>query len=54
VPYLSSVIDNDKNYEININLTDEQNAMDWINSNPEAFCNTTEKEVLSQVLNVLI
>ena len=32
-------------------LTDEREAEQWIRTSPEAFCNTTDKEILSQVLN---
>lgn len=32
-------------------LTDEAEAKKWILSSPDAFCNTTDKQVLSQVLN---
>nr|WP_303921858.1 SpoIID/LytB domain-containing protein [Bacteroides intestinalis] len=32
-------------------LTDEQEAETWIRTSPLAFCNTTDKKVLSQVLN---
>ena len=32
-------------------LTDEENARKWILESPEAFCNTTDKKILSQVLN---
>lgn len=32
-------------------LTIEENAARWIRSNPEAFCNTTDSHILSQVLN---
>ena len=32
-------------------LEDEAVAEDWINSKPDAFCNCTDKEILSQVLN---
>lgn len=32
-------------------LTVEENAREWILSSPEAFCNTTDKRILSQVLN---
>ena len=32
-------------------LQDEATAERWIRSNPPAFCNTTEKKILSQVLN---
>ena len=34
-----------------INLTTEEGAREWILSNPEAFCNTSDKEILGQVLN---
>ncbi len=32
-------------------LTIESNAREWILSSPESFCNTSDKKVLSQVLN---
>ena len=32
-------------------LTTEEGAREWILSNPEAFCNTDDKEILAQVLN---
>ena len=32
-------------------MTDEREAEQWIRTSPEAFCNTTDKEILSQVLN---
>ena len=32
-------------------LTQEEEAFKWITGSPEAFCNTTDKEILSQVLN---
>lgn len=32
-------------------LTVEENARQWILSSPESFCNTTDKRILSQVLN---
>lgn len=32
-------------------LTQEAEADHWIRSSPEAFCNTTDKNILSQVLN---
>ena len=32
-------------------LTVEKNAKEWILSSPQAFCNTTDAEILSQVLN---
>jgi SpoIID/LytB domain protein len=51
-PYLTKVIDNDivqAGYDTD--LTNEENARAWILGNPPAFCNTRNKEVLSQVLN---
>lgn len=51
-PYLTPVIDNDKNPEgFDLNLTIEKNAENWIKNKPEAFCNTTDTKILSQVLN---
>lgn len=32
-------------------FTDESNAFSWISSRPDAFCNTTDARILSQVLN---
>lgn len=32
-------------------LTDEARAGQWIRTSPESFCNTTDKAILSQVLN---
>lgn len=32
-------------------LTDEREAVKWIHTFPDAFCNTTDKEILGQVLN---
>lgn len=32
-------------------LTAEENARRWIMGSPDAFCNTTDKKILSQVLN---
>ena len=51
-PYLQKVIDNPVapgGYDLNINV--ENSAMKWILGNPDAFCNTYDKKVLSQVLN---
>lgn len=33
-------------------LTLEENAVEWIASSPEAFCNTGDRNILSQVLNI--
>lgn len=51
-PYLETVIDDASNkISDNLSLRNENNAEKWILSSPKAFCNTTDKEVLSQVLN---
>jgi SpoIID/LytB domain protein len=51
-PYLTKVIDNDVVPEgYDTDLTKEENARKWILSHPPAYCNTHDKEVLSQVLN---
>ena len=51
-PYLRKVIDNPESPEgYNLNLTDEINAKKWILGNPDAFCNTSDVKVLSEVLN---
>jgi len=49
--YLKPVIDNKyepENYETD--LTIKENAVRWIKGRPSAFCNTTDKNVLSQIL----
>jgi stage II sporulation protein D len=51
-PYLQKVIDypsKPKGFETD--LQDEDNAKKWINGYPEAFCNTSDKKILTQVLN---
>lgn len=51
-PYLTKVIDNDFTPEgFRLDLKQEDAAREWITGNPPAFCNTQDKEVLSQVLN---
>jgi len=51
-PYLTKVIDNPIDPEgFELDLTVEVNAEKWIRQSPEAFCNTTNKKVLAQVLN---
>ncbi|MDR3625857.1 MAG: SpoIID/LytB domain-containing protein [Ignavibacteriaceae bacterium] len=49
--YLSSVIDykfEPENY--NLNFSVEANARKWIKGNPQAFCNTKDRKILSHVL----
>ena len=51
-PYLQKVTDNDRSPPgYDDNLDSEEKAREWITGSPEAFCNTTDKKVLSQVLN---
>jgi len=51
-PYLIPVIDNsDAPVGFNLDLTDNLNAERWIRKSPAAFCNTTDKKILAQVLN---
>lgn len=51
-PYLQGFADLDiKEGNNKPDLTIEENAVEFINSSPEAFCNTTDEKVLSQVLN---
>jgi SpoIID/LytB domain protein len=51
-PYLTKVIDNAEIPEgFETDLTIEANAEKWIRESPAAFCNTKDKNILSQVLN---
>ena len=51
-PYLTAVIDNPQAPAgFHTDLTVEKNSIEWIKNSPEAFCNTTNEEVLKQVLN---
>jgi len=51
-PYLQKVIDNPAHPEgYNLEIDKEEMAKKWILGNPESFCNTSDKMVLSQVLN---
>ncbi len=51
-PYLTKVIDNTETPEgFETDLTIEKNAENWIRKSPAAFCNTKDKNILSQVLN---
>jgi stage II sporulation protein D len=51
-PYLQKVIDNPAAPEgFNLDLEKEELAKKWILGNPESFCNTSDKKILSQVLN---
>lgn len=51
-PYLQGIIDStEPPAGFNTDLSTEKNAREWILGNPGAFCNTSDKKVLSQVLN---
>jgi stage II sporulation protein D len=51
-PYLQKVVDNTQMPEgFKADISGDLNARKWILGNPDAFCNTTDKKVLSQVLN---
>jgi stage II sporulation protein D len=50
-PYLQRVYDADAKQNTIPDLTREDNARAWILSDPPAFCNTTDEQALSQVLN---
>jgi SpoIID/LytB domain protein len=51
-PYLQPVYDNaEMHVNANNDLTVEECARSWIMLNPPAFCNSSDKQVLSQVLN---
>jgi SpoIID/LytB domain protein len=51
-PYLQAFVDNDVVPEgFSLDLKTESNAEKWLQGEPDAFCNTNDKEVLSQVLN---
>lgn len=49
-PYLTAVRD-DKNDTAMPDLTIEEEADKWIRSTPDSFCNTHDKNILSQILN---
>lgn len=49
-PYLQAVRDAGAGTPLP-DLTDEAQAEQWIRTSPDAFCNTSDKRILSQVLN---
>ena len=50
--YLTRVVDRAKTDGLNVDLTDEIQARNWIlNDKTEAFCNTKDINILNQVLN---
>lgn len=50
-PYLKSVFDRESAASCDPDMNDEAMARAWILSEPNAFCNTKDTEVLRQVLN---
>ena len=46
-PYLASISDHHKRYET---LDTEDNVARWIRSSPPAYCNTTDQDILKQIL----
>ncbi len=53
-PYLERVVDSQQstdNRQLSMDLTIEANAETWIRNEYDSFCNTHDKEILSQVLN---
>lgn len=49
--YLVPVIDYRYEHDIySLNFNVESNAVKWIKNSPPAFCNTTDKKILSQIL----
>lgn len=49
-PYLVKLRDDNSGNELP-DLTSENESIKWIYASPDAFCNTTDKKILSQVLN---
>lgn len=49
-PYLKALCDT-KSKEAVLNLTAEPEAIRWIHTSPDTFCNTHSEEILKQVLN---
>lgn len=51
-PYLRKLTDGRRPPEdFDTDLTNEENAARWIMGNPDAYCNTADSNILSQVLN---
>ena len=51
-PYLQKVIDNNlQPADFSLELTHEKAARKWIMNRPDAFCNSSDKSILKQVLN---
>ena len=51
-PYLQRVVDNPVDpVGYNLKIDKEELAIKWIQGNPDSFCNTSDKTILSQILN---
>ena len=51
-PYLQNVVDNSSHSEVfSGELTHEEAARHWIRHKPDVFCNSSDKNILKQVLN---
>ena len=51
-PYLQKIVDNNFLPEgFSLDLENEDSAKQWITGNPTAFCNSSDKKVLKQILN---
>jgi len=51
-PYMQGIVDNPVPPEgYSTVLSGEDTAEKWIRGNPDAYCNTSDKKILSQVLN---
>jgi len=51
-PYLQGIVDNPvPPAGYSTVLSEEDNAERWIRGNPDAYCNTSDRKILSQVLN---
>ena len=48
--YLTKVVDSEFGDTTCVDLRQEDEAEDWIRNKPNAFCNTTDEKILSQVL----
>ena len=51
-PYLQRIVDNPlQSEEYDLDFNQDESIRKWISSKPGSFCNTSDKEVLGQVLN---
>ncbi len=48
--YLTKIVDSEFGYTTCVDLRVENEAENWIRNKPHAFCNTTDQQILSQVL----